>query len=89
MRSIFKYVVVLCLVLTLWSAAAVVIHHHSKGTESARCTVCVAAHSAVPKAISGLLHATFVRISTLRTQSVSAKACVIAFALTVRPPPAA
>lgn len=89
MRSVFKYVVVLCLLLTLWSAVAVVVHHHNNATESVRCTVCIAAHSAAPKAATGLAQATFAPVFTLRAQTVSARACLTAFALSVRPPPAA
>ena len=89
MRSIFKYVVVLCLLLTVWSAVAVVVHHHANGTESVRCTICVAAHSAAPKAQAHQLHATFVPVFTLKAQAVSASGQLIAFALSVRPPPTA
>ena len=48
MRSSVKCVALLCLLLTFWSAFAFAAHHHSKSTESAKCTVCVAAHSAAP-----------------------------------------
>lgn len=89
MRSFFKYVVVLCLLLTVWSAAAVVMHHHADGTESIKCSVCVAAHSAAPKASVHLPHATFAPVDTFRTQPVSARTRLVAFALSVRPPPAA
>ena len=89
MRSIFKYVVVLCLLLTLWSAVAVVVHHHDNATESVRCTVCIAAHSAAPKAATGLAQATLAPVFTLSGHSIAAKASMIAFALSVRPPPAA
>ncbi len=88
-RSTFKYVAVLCLLLTLWSAVAIVVHHHDTATESVRCTVCIAAHSAAPKAATALSYATFVPVFVVRAQIVSAKATLIAFALSVRPPPAA
>jgi hypothetical protein len=86
---LFKCVAVTCLLLTVWSAVAVVAHHHANGTESARCTVCVAAHSAAPKSNTSLLHATFAPISTIQADPVSAQWRLIAFALSVRPPPAA
>ena len=89
MRPIFKCVVVLCLLLTVWSAVAVVVHHHANGAESVRCTICVAVHSAAPKALAHLLHATFAPISTVKAQPVSAQGRLIAFALSVRPPPIA
>ena len=87
-RFVVKYVALLCLMLTFWSAFAFAAHHHSKGTDAARCTVCVAAHSAAPKATTNLLKATFTPISTFRADPVSAKQRFMAFALSVRPPPA-
>ena len=88
MRSSVKCVALLCLLLTFWSAFAFAAHHHSKSTESAKCTVCVAAHSAAPKATTNLLKATFTPISTFRADPVSGKQRFMAFALSVRPPPA-
>ena len=87
-RSIVKFAAVICLVLTLWSAVAVVAHHHPKGTESAKCSVCIAVHSAAPKASVTILRTTFTSISAFRADAVSAKELFIAFALSVRPPPA-
>jgi hypothetical protein len=88
-RSFVKNVAVLCLLLTLWSAAAFAAHHHSNGTESANCTVCIAAHSAAPKASTNVLKATFTPIFTFRAEPVSAKRQIVVFALSVRPPPTA
>ena len=88
MRSIVKYVALLCLALMFWSALAVAAHHHSNGTESVKCTVCVAAHSAAPKATANLLKATLVPVSTFRAEPFSVKQHFVAFALSVRPPPA-
>jgi hypothetical protein len=73
--------------LTIWSAIAFITHQHSSATEAAKCTVCVAAHSASPKATSNLLKATFVAVSAVQPQPVSAKQRLIVFALNVRPPP--
>lgn len=87
-RRIVKFAAVICLVLTLWSALAVVAHHHPKGTESATCSVCIAAHSAAPKGGVTVVVATFTSISIFRADPVSAKERFIAFALSVRPPPA-
>jgi hypothetical protein len=84
-----KYVALMCLVLTFWSAIAFVAHHHSNATESAKCTVCVAAHSAAPKAAANLLNALFTPISTFRAEPVFAQQHLVAFALCVRPPPPA
>jgi hypothetical protein len=87
-RSIVKYLAVMCLLLTFWSAIAFAAHHHSNGTEAAKCTVCVAAHSATPKATANLLTAAFTAISTFRAETVFATQSFVAFALSVRPPPA-
>jgi hypothetical protein len=86
-RLISKRIALVCLLLTVWSAVAFVAHQHSSKTEAAKCTVCIAAHSASPKTTSNLLKATFVALSTLQAQPVSAKQRLVAFALSVRPPP--
>jgi hypothetical protein len=87
MQSISKKIALLCLLLTFFSAVALVAHHHSSATDALKCTVCVTAHSAAPKAISALPGRMFVRISTIRPEPVSAKQRLVAFALNVRPPP--
>ena len=88
MRSRVKYVVLLCLMLTLWSALAFAAHHHTNGADSAKCTVCVAAHSAAPKATASLLQANFTPVSTFLPEPVFATQRFVAFALSIRPPPA-
>jgi hypothetical protein len=88
MQSISKKIALLCLMLTFCSAATLVAHHHSSATDALKCTVCVTAHSASPKAVSTPPTRTFVRISTIRLEPVSAKQRLVAFALSVRPPPA-
>jgi hypothetical protein len=87
MRLMSKRIAWLCLVLTFWSALAFAMHQHANASESVKCTVCVAAHSASPKATSNLPNATFVPVSTFQPEPVSAKQRLIAFALSVRPPP--
>ncbi len=87
MHSISKKVALLCLLLTVWSAAAFAVHHHSGAKDSAKCTVCVAAHSASPEAVSTLGKAAFVFSSALVLDPVSSKQHLISFALRVRPPP--
>jgi hypothetical protein len=87
-RFIVKYVAIVCLMLTLWSAVAAVAHHHPKGTESAKCSVCVAAHSVAPKVAANLAKTTFSSVTMFRAVPVSAKERLVAFALSVRPPPA-
>ena len=46
MRFVIKSIATFCLLLTIWSAVGFAAHHHSSSTESAKCTVCVAAHTA-------------------------------------------
>ena len=87
MGSISKAIACVCLLLTCAMAFALVVHHHSTSSESATCTVCVAAHSAAPKAIAKPLRAMFIPVSTIRVESVCAKQQLAAFALSVRPPP--
>lgn len=86
-RSIVKFAAAICLVLTLWSALAVVAHHHPKGTDSAKCTVCVVAHSASPNVGVNVTKTTFTSISAFRADPASPKQRFVAFALSVRPPP--
>jgi hypothetical protein len=88
MRSFSRKIALLCLLLTLCSAVALVTHHHSSANDAAKCTVCVAAHSAAPQAASVLPNQIFVRASISRYEPVSAKQRLVAFALSVRPPPA-
>jgi hypothetical protein len=87
MRSITKRIACLCVLLTFWSAIAFATHQHSNATEAAKCTVCIAAHSASPKTTSAPLKTKFVAVSTFRAEPAAAKQCLIAFALCVRPPP--
>jgi hypothetical protein len=75
--------------LTLLSAGAFVAHHHSSATDALKCTVCVTAHSATPKTTSNLSTASFVRFATFRPVPVPVQQRLIAFALSVRPPPQA
>ena len=88
MRSITKQIAFFCILLTVWSAVAFVSHHHSSTADALKCSVCAAAHSSSPKPTSTLSNRKFVRVSTSRSQPVSAKQRLVAFALRVRPPPA-
>jgi len=87
MRSMSKRIAFLCLLLTFWSAVAFIAHHHSSATDALKCTVCAAAQSASPKTASTLPNSTFIQISSLRLEPVSAKQRLVTFALSVRPPP--
>ena len=88
MRSFSKRVALLCLLLTLTSAVAMVAHHHSSANDAVKCTVCATAHSASPSTTSVLPNRTFVRASISQSGPVSSKQRLIGFALSVRPPPA-
>ena len=89
MRSLIKIAAYLCLLLTVWSAAAVVAHHHASNSESLTCPVCVAARA--PAAITGTSGAkpVFLFLSTVRSEAVPAKYRLVVFALSIRPPPTA
>jgi len=87
-RTTVKFVALLCMALTIWSAIAYTAHHHSGNTESVKCTVCVAVHSSAPKAGVNLVKAVFRAIASFDPVSFSAKKRFVAFALSVRPPPA-
>jgi hypothetical protein len=88
MRSISKNTACLCLLLTLWSVIALITHHHSNQTESSVCQVCVAAHSAASTTVSSAPKPVFHTIFALRLRPTATKQRLIAFALSVRPPPA-
>jgi hypothetical protein len=88
MRLPSKRIAWLCLWLMLWSAIAFAAHHHSDGDESAKCSICVAALSAAPTAPTPSPQVTLLAVSTVKTEPVvAAKQRLVAFALTVRPPP--
>jgi hypothetical protein len=85
MRLFSKRIAWVCLLLTFWSAIGFVAHHHSSAAEAAKCTVCVAAHSASPKAASTVQKTSFVRVSALEPEPVSARhQRLIAFALSAK-----
>jgi len=89
MRTLSKRIAFLCMLLTLWSVYAFAAHHHSSSTEAAKCTVCVAAHSASPVSVPKLPNTAIVPVSRMvAAVPVAAKQRLIAFALAVRPPPA-
>ena len=87
MQSISKRIAWLSLLLTLWSALAFAVHHHSSQDESATCQVCVAAHSASPTAASPAPKPVFFASRCLPPKAIAAKQYLIAFALYIRPPP--
>ena len=88
MPSISKRIAWLSLLLTLWSAMAFAVHHHSSQDESAACQVCIAAHSTSPTNSSPAPKPVFRSVLTFRPVPADAKQQLIAFALYIRPPPA-
>lgn len=85
-----KAIATLCLLLTVWSAVAVVAHHHASNSASPTCPVCVVARApaAAIASVSGP-KPVFLFLSTVRSAPISAKHRLVVFALSVRPPPAA
>ncbi|MFY9905548.1 MAG: hypothetical protein WAK62_10410 [Terriglobales bacterium] len=89
MRSISKRIAWLSLLLTLWSAMAFAMHHHTDAGESASCQVCIAAHSTAPVVASPTPKPVLRRLVAFRLQTSVAKQRLIPFTLCVRPPPVA
>ncbi|MGA6983330.1 MAG: hypothetical protein WCC95_02035 [Candidatus Sulfotelmatobacter sp.] len=88
MQSISKKLAWLSLLLTLWSAVAFAVHHHSSQDESDGCQICVAAHSTSPASPSLAPKPVFRRMAAPLAQPTAAKYHLRIFALYVRPPPA-
>ena len=87
MRSMSKRIACLCVLLTFWSAVAFAAHQDSTATESATCTLCIAAHSASPKITTTLPRVMFLPVDAFRAEPVSAQQRLTVFVLCVRPPP--
>ena len=88
MRSVLKRTAWLCLLSTLLSAYVFAIHQHFGSVDETQCPVCVVAHSASPIATSPLPNPVFVLVRlAVVGEPVSVKQRLIAFALSVRPPP--
>jgi hypothetical protein len=89
MRSVTKLAACLCLLLTLWSAVGVAVHHHSNDAESLTCPVCAVARTrAVTTIVSGP-KPVYLCLSTVPLESIPSTYRLVVFALSVRPPPAA
>jgi hypothetical protein len=78
----------LCLSLMLWAAAVESTHNHPTQTESASCSICVAAHSASPTVSSIQTAPVFAAIGLLQEEDVVAKARFDFSDLGIRGPPA-
>jgi hypothetical protein len=88
MRPVSKGISWLCLLLTLWSTYSFAVHHHVTSADEAQCTVCVVAHSASPAAASRLPNPVLVLLQVIVLgEPIPVKQRLIAFALSVRPPP--
>ena len=88
MRSWSKRIAWLCLLLTLSAACSLAAHQHSNSIDAAKCTVCVAAHSASRVSAASLPNAVFVSVQLVAVaEPVSTQQRVIPFALSVRPLP--
>lgn len=77
----------MCLLLTLCSAFALILHRHSDATDAAKCTVCIAAHSTASKVTFTLQSTTFVVLFCIGAEPASVHQNLTVFALSVRPPP--
>jgi hypothetical protein len=73
MRLWVRWSTWLCLSLMLWTVAAESTHNHPTQTESASCSICVAAHSATPTVSASQTAPVFAAIGLLREEDVVAK----------------
>jgi hypothetical protein len=87
MRIAVKAVALLAVLLTVWSAFAVVAHSHSTTADAARCGVCIAAHSASPAVAAAAPAPTAFSVSAIEARPLALRQRLIGFALCVRPPP--
>jgi hypothetical protein len=87
MRSWVRWSSWLCLSLMLWAAAVESTHNHPTQTESASCSICMAAHSASPSVSSSQAAPLFAAIGLLQEEDVIAKARFDFSDLGIRGPP--
>ena len=73
MRVRMRWSAWLCLSLMFWTVAAESTHSHPTQTESASCSICVAAHSASPSVSSSQAAPTFAAVGLLTEEDVIAK----------------
>jgi hypothetical protein len=88
MRLWVKWSAWLGLFLMLWTVAAESTHNHPNQTESASCSICVAAHSASPTVSSIQTAPVFAAIGLLREEDVIPKSRFDFSELGIRGPPA-
>ena len=88
MRLTSRWLTWLCLSLMLWTAVVESTHNHPNNTESASCSICVAAHSTTPTASCNHARLVFAMVGLLQEEEVIAKARISIFDLGIRGPPA-
>jgi hypothetical protein len=88
MRFTGRWLTWLCLSLMLWTAVVEPTHNHPNQTESASCSICVAAHSTTPTASCHHARPVFEAIGLLQEEEVIAKARLSVSDLGIRGPPA-
>jgi len=88
MRSLTKFAALLCLLLTVWIAVAVVAHHHANGAESQTCPVCVVARAPAATVTPSAAQPVFVRLYTVLVEPSPVQHRPPVFALSSRAPPA-
>ena len=88
MRLWTKWTAWLCLSLMVWMAAVESAHNHATRTESASCSICVAAQSASPTLSSSPIAPVFAAVGLLQEEEVIAIARLSVFDLGIRGPPA-
>ena len=88
MRFTGRWLTWLCLSLMLWTAVAESTHNHPNQTESASCSICVAAHSTTPTVSCNHARPVFEAIGLLQEEDVLAKAQFNVCKLGIRGPPA-
>lgn len=87
MRLPVRWLGWLCLSLMFWTAVAESTHVHANQTESASCSICVAAHSTAPAPVCHHLAPIFAAIDRISEEKVTAKAQLEFFKLGIRGPP--
>jgi hypothetical protein len=88
MRVWVRWSARLCLSLMLWTVAAESTHNHPNRTESTSCSICVAAHSASPAALSGHTRPVFATVGLLQEELVLANTRLDFSDAGIRGPPA-
>ena len=89
MRSVIRWSAWFCLSLMLWTAAVETVHNHPSQTESASCSICVAAHTTRPTVSSHHARPVLATVGQLQEEQIIAKPRLAALDLGIRGPPVA